>query len=1184
MLGALPRSLLIAQRYQPLGVIGRGATGTVYRAVDRLNKRLVALKTVISDVPGKHTTTTIDPPSELLKREFVLLARLRHPNIITSLDYGSDDSVGPFFTMDLQESSCTLRAAATGQPLATKVDLLVQLLHALVYLHRRGLVHRDLKPENALCARGVLKVIDLGLATASGRRIEEASGGTLAYAAPELVRGAPPSEQTDLYAVGVIAYEILAGELPFDASSPAKLLQSVFLKAPDFDKPGIEPTMIPVLARLLARDPAERFGDALDVVAALSKALGRPLSLETMSTRESFLRGAGFVGRDAELERLKRALPEARAGASAITARSDDERGGPAATRSTAILVTGESGAGKSRLLQELEVDALVRGVRVLRGQTLREGSRPYEPWRGVLRLLALLAEPSDLEVAVLAGVVSEIPMLLEREVPTAPALDPEATHVRLTRVVEALLRRCTQPMLIVLEDFQWAGTESLKLFGRIQALASDLPLLLVASYRSDERPNLHQELPETEILQLGRLSADAIARLCGSMLGERSEIGPKKETIVELVRRRSDGNAFLALEVMRTLANEAGGLERVIALPLAEKLLSEHSTEQLVHRRVERLSELDRAFLRTAAVAGRELDLDVLAVVHPDLDVEACATRAVEAAVLSSVQGLWWFAHDKLRDALIEALPDDERRRIHRALANAVLTVTPQHASTLAHHFGAAGETAREREFAALAGDQFLRSGAYHEAIPFLRRALALSGPTDAPRAVSVVERQLGEALFRSGQLVEAREVLSSALSTLGSPLPSTRPRLAFGVLREACIQLRLRARRQEAPRPAPAEVESFEEIILAYTQLSRLAHHLNDEELVLYVTLSALNLSERGMLLAHHARLSAVMGAVMGLVPVHRLARFYFDIAQEISTRLGDPNIQAFVLAHRGYYEAGIGQWRQCEEDLERSRSLYAQIGDVRLEEESISILAYALFFKGELKRSLELYRTLERSGVERVDTQMISWGLTNRIKLLVRSGQLAHVDELLQRLDGLLVDGITKAVRDGVAVELELARGDLVSARAAATAAAARLERSPARSFMVASTYAAISDAFLKCWESAPASESSAFLRQRAARANRALAKLARVFPIAEPAWLLHEGTFEALRGRPARASALWQQAARLASEREMPFEEALALGALAKTPDAGHRPTKLERARMLLDRLGAAPARKEELSAL
>jgi eukaryotic-like serine/threonine-protein kinase len=1100
---------------------------------------MVALKIVAPERPERgvfDSRGSSQPAStaDLLVREFLLLARLRHPNVVSSLDYGRDEAGSPFFTMDLQENACTFRTEARDGPVAAKVDLLVQLLHALAYLHRRGLVHRDVKPENALCTGGVVKLLDFGLATAAGQ-VDATPCGTLAYCAPEVLRGGPTYAAADLYSVGVMAHEVLTGRHPFDTSSPARLLQSVFQASPDFATAAIDPGLVPVLRRLLARDPAHRFQSALDVVTALTEALGRVLPLETVSTRESFLQSAEFVGRDAELESLRNALP-------------------PVAGHGGTRLVCGESGVGKSRLLEELGIEAMVGGVRVLRGQSLHAGSRPYEPWTSVLRLLLLLAEPTAFEASVVVHVVPDAGAILDRDVPRAPELEPEATHVRLVRVLEALLRRCRQPLLILLEDVQWAGAESLKLFARVRALAAELPVLLVASYRTEDARALPEELALPESVRLTGLSASAVEHLCRAMIGgDGEECDPRRRELVELVVRKSRGNVFAVLEVVRTLADEAGGLERVAALPEPERLFAGR-VERLLDRRVERLSEQEQAFLRTAAVAGRELDLHVLATVHPDLDVRACAGRAAEAAVLSSVQGRWWFAHDKLRDALVEALPERERRRIHHQVACAVLAVSPGDASTLAHHFRAAGEATREKEFAALAGNQFLRSGAYHEAIPYFRRALDLAAPgDDAPIARARLQRQLGEALFRCGKLLEARECLGAALRTLGRPLPEKPALLVWRLLVEASAQVALRAgeaRGREAALPDPDTMQRFEEAILAYTQLSRLAHHLNDEGLVLYVTLSALNLSERGRLLAHNARLAAVTGAVMGILPVHRWARFYFDAARRLGDRVNETGVRAFVLAHQGYYEAGIGQWRECREHLERSIALYDETGDVRLGEESISILAYALFCKGETRRSLELFRHLERSGEERGDAQIESWGLTNRIKILVRSGQHADADRLLERADRVLIDGITKAVRDGVRVDLELARGDLAAAREAATAAASRLQDSAPRSFMACSTYASIAEAFLACWEDSGGGDPR--LRAAAARANRALAKVARVFPIAEPARLLHAGSLEAVRGRPARARALWERAERLAARGGLPLEEARAHAALADLP--------------------------------
>lgn len=1157
----------VARRYRRLALVGRGATGMVHRAQDRLNGRLVALKGLAE---GDLTTTadsgltthsqSVGRRAELLEREYLLLAKLRHPNIVSAIDYGLDAAGRPFFTMDLEAQASTIREAADAQLVPGKIELLVQLLHALAYLHKRGLVHRDVKPENALVSRGVVKLVDFGLAVPIGDR-DALSGGTPAYAAPEVLRGTPADERADLWAVGVIAYELFVGKHPFDTRTPATLLRSVLQSAPDLASLG--PELAAIVGKLLARAPADRYARANDVIAALAGYLAQPLPAETLSTREGLLHSAELVGRDAELALLRGHLPVSRT-------LGDSPTGG-------AVLVGGESGIGKSRLLEELAASAMVAGVRVFRGQALREASRPYESWRGILRLLALLSDPTDREASVLSGFVTDLALLLDRSVEPAPALDPDATNVRLARVVDALLRRFPEPMLLVLEDMQWAGKESVQLAARVASIASELPLLLVASYRNNERPGLPEELRITEQVDLGRLDAAAVTTLCASMVGSESA------HIAELVARESEGNVFAVLEMLRALAEEADGLDRVGSVAEPARLFS-GGAERVVQRRIERLSAADRAFLATAAVAGRELDLGLLAGLHPEVDVDACVGHGVEAALLAMVQGRVWFAHDRLRDGLVAPLADDVKRGIHARLAHAILATSPEDAATLAYHFGAAREPVAEQEFAARAGGQFLESGAYHEAIPFLRRSLALEageGAALSELARATVERQLGEALFRSGQLQEGRSVLAAALATLGRPLPSSPARLAIAIATEARAQAALRGLRRpwhREPAATAGERARFESLIVGYTELSRLAHHQSDDQLLLYVTLSALNLAERGGLVAHQARLAAVMGAVMGLAPVHRWARSYFATANRLGTQLGDANVRAFVLAHQGYYEAGIARWDEAEDQLTRAIRHFESTGDVRMAEESTSILAYALFFKGELARSLELYRELERSGRERFDAQTEGWGLVNRVKVMVRTGQHEGIDELIARASALVVDDITRTVLEGAEIELELLRRDYEAAGEAAAKLITRLERSPPRSFMVATAYGAMSVAVLKSWKHARLHGDVRAARRfddLSSRALRALKKLARLFAIAEPVCLLHAANDAKARGKSGRAAALYRSSARAAADNDLPFQEALALGYLANHVRDDSTDDARVRASLLFDRLGTSP---------
>ncbi|HLY27528.1 MAG TPA: serine/threonine-protein kinase, partial [Aggregatilineales bacterium] len=209
----------VSPRYQLLNQLGAGGMGVVHRALDRLSGQVVALKQVTVDSGQLLFASQADTGHDsqtvrlALAHEFKTLASLRHPNIVSVIDYGFDAQHQPYFTMTLLENAQTILQAGAEQPVEVQYGLLMQLLQALLYLHRRGILHRDLKPGNVVAVNGEVKVLDFGLSVAHG----EGGGpaGTLAYMAPELLEGASASEASDLYAFGLIGYEMLAGRHPF---------------------------------------------------------------------------------------------------------------------------------------------------------------------------------------------------------------------------------------------------------------------------------------------------------------------------------------------------------------------------------------------------------------------------------------------------------------------------------------------------------------------------------------------------------------------------------------------------------------------------------------------------------------------------------------------------------------------------------------------------------------------------------------------------------------------------------------------------------------------------------------------------------------------------------------------------------------------------------------------------------
>src|SRR5687768_17534625 len=215
------------ERYRILEKLGEGGMGTVYKARDLFTDELVALKQVLAptsmlEFASKHTSKD---EALALAGEFRALAGLHHPHIVAVRDYGFDSNRTPYYTMQLLSNAKPLTAIDHNAPSTEKIHLLIVLLQALTYLHRHGILHRDLKPANVLVTdQGMVKVLDFGLAM-SQRENSKLPGssktmvGTYAYIAPEVFRGEAQTIQSDLYAVGVMTYELFAGRHPFDTKN-----------------------------------------------------------------------------------------------------------------------------------------------------------------------------------------------------------------------------------------------------------------------------------------------------------------------------------------------------------------------------------------------------------------------------------------------------------------------------------------------------------------------------------------------------------------------------------------------------------------------------------------------------------------------------------------------------------------------------------------------------------------------------------------------------------------------------------------------------------------------------------------------------------------------------------------------------------------------------------------------------
>lgn len=745
----LPAGSSFTSRYLLKEKLGEGGMGTVYHAYDRLENRHVALKRVLTPVEDLTFNTRVGGDDANLRwmliKEFQMLASLRHPNIISVLDYGFDEGQQPYFTMDYIADAKTILSDGRGRPLAEQIELLVQLLRALSYLHRRGIIHRDVKPANVLVEIDQVKVLDFGLSHMADQAVH--MGGTLTYMAPEVLAGEAPTPVSDLYAVGVIMFELISGRELFEAKDIDKLVEMITHQPPDLDSLSLEAPLKLILAGLLSKTPTTRYAEANEVIRELQLAIGQQPMLETRASRESYLSAAKFVGREAEMEQLGAALDAAMGT-------------GELQRKGSAWLVGGESGVGKSRLLSELRIQALVRGVIVLWGQAVKGAGMPYHPWREAIRQLVLSTEISDLEANILKQIVPDIDILLERPIPPVAGIAEIMGRQHLIMTIVDLFKRHQAPILLVFEDLQWFYESLEPLRWLVEAL-DEVPIMIVASFRTDEAVDLLDSLPAMRLLMLGRLSQADMETLTASMLGGAGF----QPGLLDLIEQETEGNAFFIIEVVRALAESVGSLTGIASAALPQHVFS-GGLQSIISRRLEHVPVDAQPLLRLAAVAGRWIDLELMRQLKADLDLDEWLSACISAAVVELYEGRYRFAHDKLRNTILLAVPGADIPILHHTLAEAIELVYPQDhafAALLADRWHTAGEAGKEMQAARNAGSYAYALNEYYRAEHYFLRAHQLA-ETAPDRLASL--KLLGDVHEKLGNYGDAVEYYEDCLA----------------------------------------------------------------------------------------------------------------------------------------------------------------------------------------------------------------------------------------------------------------------------------------------------------------------------------------------------------------------------------------------------------------------------------
>ncbi|MEB3197684.1 MAG: AAA family ATPase [Candidatus Sericytochromatia bacterium] len=636
-------TVLLANRYQVLEPLGGGAMGNVSRVLDLLTGQEAALKLIAPKFRQSEKSVL------QFKQEFRLMTQLRHPHCCAVYDYGVTPDGEPYFTMEYVPG----RGLHEQLPLseARVVAVLTELLAALSYIHQLGFVHLDVKSENVrVRPDGSVKLMDYGLmdfARPPGGFVN----GTLAYLAPEVIRRGAIDQRTDLYSVGVLAYELLTGQLPFASEVPREMLRAHIEDIPEppsIRRPEISPAMDRLVLRLLAKNPLDRFQSAQQVLEALGADV-----VERVGAR---LLSSPLIGREQEMRLLEGQLE------ALLRAR----RGG-------GVLVAGAPGIGKSRLLQEFRFKVQLADLLSVTGRSFERGSAPYEPWVMALRQLLPTIQRE------LPGVLAAYAPLLVQLLPElggapAPALDsPTKEKLRTQATITELLAclAAQQPLVLVLEDWQWADALSRELLDYILRNIPNEPLLLIMSSR--EVPAF--EPPDLTLLPVSALSREAARRMITAMLGT-IEVAP---AFVDTVARLAKGSPFFIERLLEHLV-QSGTLQFVrgnwnTQLDLAAEELPD-GVAGLLAWRIRGLSPEAQQVAFAGAIIGRAFSLDLLREVAGLDDEElfaAVASLARAQVLVESEEGGYAFSQDLINELLVSELPPAQKLALHTRVAEAL-------------------------------------------------------------------------------------------------------------------------------------------------------------------------------------------------------------------------------------------------------------------------------------------------------------------------------------------------------------------------------------------------------------------------------------------------------------------------------------------------------------------------------
>jgi Nif-specific regulatory protein len=940
----LAPELQLPPRYQLRAVLKETAATSVYRVFDASDKRDEAIKILRQE---------LSDPQQLLrfKSEFSALASVDHPSIVKVFDYGLLHERFPYFTMEYFAGK-KISEYFDGHSWDALYDVILQIASALHHIHHLGIIHLDLKPSNILVSEGGrAKIMDFGVAVQSYQVLDRQIRGTLHYMAPEVLRQDRVDSRADLYALGMTLYETVTGALPGYGMASIDVIRMHLdeeVRPPSAINPRVPEALERIIIKLLEKDPRHRYASAAALLQAVAQAAGKRGPASELLVGRGELYAAPLIGRKNEVSQLMALIADAR-----------DSAG-------NGVIVAGAEGMGKSRIVRDANLRAQLEGARVFCGKCPINGKTIYGPFFEIFQQMVTAVNPD-------ADVTAEIRRLLRPVFSPATGEDAAPSSGQKYRLYNRIVQSLQDmfgflsasegdasgsPLILVVEDLQWADPSTAELFSFLVGEAKQNRLLVIGTLSTDaaDTPDGGSQLSLWEvrardsgfpIIRVGRLDETLVREHIQSLLGEENV----DDEFVRWMLWESAGSPLNIRRIIDYLiahgylywqpAGWVAEMGRIRALRIPG------GAATILMERVDALGGEERAVLEAAAVCGESSPAElVTTVANASAEAAYAALRAVvqEGLLDESTDGKTVaFPQVHLRDAVYSAMTERRRSELHLRVGNrleeALAAGSTQLLGQVAFHFARANEPAKGIRHSIDAGDLAMSTIAYHEAAEFYGSALELMDLAASEEARKAeVREKLADAYYRSSDYRGAMTAYQFLLKSIQSRSEGDAPSRDLGRVMKKIGKVHWKRGEQEPSlayyQNALDHFQRLGDTMEVAEVLNRIAWVLRDKDDYEGARASA----ERALAMLEGTEPNIVYGYVKNMLGILAFTTSDWDRAKEtllealaVGEKVGSEQLCKVASTNLGNTLWKLGDWKNALQYHKMNLELSEQEGDL-------------------------------------------------------------------------------------------------------------------------------------------------------------------------------------------------------------------------------------------------------------